>query len=935
MSRPGFIAAAVLAFGFALPSVAPGATITVDTLADSSSVDGRCSLREAVQSANADAPANAGSGECIAGAGADVIVMPEGTLPLEAGLGDLSVTADVTLRGAGRLKTTIQAQGTRAFTIGALQPPSVTLEGLAITGAAAPNGTAGSPQTGTAGGSGQDGGPATGGTGNPGGNGGAVFNGAGTLTILDCGFLFNNAGAGGSGGSAVGGHGGLGGAGGDAGGGTGGSGGSGGAVYSLGPVIVRDSEFRRNAAGRGGDGGNGSGGIPGAPATSSSIGRVGGSGHAGAGGVGGSGGAIASAGSVTVERTVFDGNASGMGGFGAIGSGQFGGGGGASAGAGGAGGAGHGGSGGDSGGGASIAGLASEPILITSSSLFGSEVGQAGGGSYGLGGGGGASHGPGAAGGFGGNGTGGDGGDAGDGAAVRTGGTIEVEASVVARAIGGTGGYGGTGTGGKGGNASGAGSPGGTGAAGTGGAGGRGGWGALNAAGAITLLNTTLDLNFWAGGGGGGTGQSALGGSGTSGAGLTGAAFGGAGGPAGIAVVYTGASFSARSITASSNLTGGSGPGGSAEPAAGGSATPGAQGGPSPGTFKAAAGTLTASLLAGNGAPACANALTDGGYNLQAISPAEVPGGSCPGTVVDDLQLASLGDFGGPTFTRRPESATPIDVVPVGATCPATDQRGVPRPRGSSCDAGAYERAAPAAVTGPADGVAQTTAELHGTANPNGPEATIRFEYGTSDAYGAVTPDEKLAAGLTDVAASAALSALQPGTTYHYRLVATTADGTAAGADAMFATPSGGLGTEDGDRTAPVLLAAAMRPRAFAVRRKGARRGGARLSWRLSEPATIVVKIARAAKGRRSGGRCVAPTRRLARARRCTRYRTIGAFTVRNSAAGPGSRPFTGRLGKRVLRRGGHRATLVATDAAGNKSAPRRVGFRVLRRRAT
>ena len=45
------------------------------------------------------------------------------------------------------------------------------------------------------------------------------------------------------------------------------------------------------------------------------------------------------------------------------------------------------------------------------------------------------------------------------------------------------------------------------------------------------------------------------------------------------------------------------------------------------------------------------------------------------------------------------------DAVPAtGAGCPATDQRGVPRPQGAACDIGAFERNAPAPVTPPPGG---------------------------------------------------------------------------------------------------------------------------------------------------------------------------------------------------------------------------------------
>jgi hypothetical protein len=66
---------------------------------------------------------------------------------------------------------------------------------------------------------------------------------------------------------------------------------------------------------------------------------------------------------------------------------------------------------------------------------------------------------------------------------------------------------------------------------------------------------------------------------------------------------------------------------------------------------------------------------------------------------VADVQLAALGDYGGPTLTMSPRAGSPVvDVVP-NAQCEAgqdgivTDQRLFPRPEvaGGRCDAGAVE----------------------------------------------------------------------------------------------------------------------------------------------------------------------------------------------------------------------------------------------------
>ena len=67
-----------------------------------------------------------------------------------------------------------------------------------------------------------------------------------------------------------------------------------------------------------------------------------------------------------------------------------------------------------------------------------------------------------------------------------------------------------------------------------------------------------------------------------------------------------------------------------------------------------------------------------------------------------DADLGSLMDNGGPTATHRPNNASPVHEAgyafppPAADACEAYDQRGVPRPQGSTprCDLGAYEQSA-------------------------------------------------------------------------------------------------------------------------------------------------------------------------------------------------------------------------------------------------
>ena len=96
----------------------------------------------------------------------------------------------------------------------------------------------------------------------------------------------------------------------------------------------------------------------------------------------------------------------------------------------------------------------------------------------------------------------------------------------------------------------------------------------------------------------------------------------------------------------------------------------------------------------------------------------------------------------------------------------------------------------PSVSTEAATGITLTGATLAGSVNPNGRETTWYFEYGTSTSYGTKTPAKSAGAGSVTkaVSESAAISGLKAGTTYHYRLVASSASGTTAGRDRTFST---------------------------------------------------------------------------------------------------------------------------------------------------
>ncbi len=96
--------------------------------------------------------------------------------------------------------------------------------------------------------------------------------------------------------------------------------------------------------------------------------------------------------------------------------------------------------------------------------------------------------------------------------------------------------------------------------------------------------------------------------------------------------------------------------------------------------------------------------------------------------------------------------------------------------------------AAPSVTTGSASSVSATTANLNGSVVPNGQETSWHFEFGTSTSYGIATATKSAGSGTSSANVSAAVAGLTPGTTYHYRLVATNASGTTPGADRTFTT---------------------------------------------------------------------------------------------------------------------------------------------------
>lgn len=80
--------------------------------------------------------------------------------------------------------------------------------------------------------------------------------------------------------------------------------------------------------------------------------------------------------------------------------------------------------------------------------------------------------------------------------------------------------------------------------------------------------------------------------------------------------------------------------------------------------------------------------------------------------------------------------------------------------------------ARPVVATTQAQNVTQTGATLTGTVNPRGDATKVYFRYGTTRGYGARTAEVDVGSGNARVPVRVPVTELQPGTRYHFRLVA-------------------------------------------------------------------------------------------------------------------------------------------------------------------
>jgi hypothetical protein len=117
----------------------------------------------------------------------------------------------------------------------------------------------------------------------------------------------------------------------------------------------------------------------------------------------------------------------------------------------------------------------------------------------------------------------------------------------------------------------------------------------------------------------------------------------------------------------------------------------------------------------------------------------------------------------------------------------------------------------PTVSTGQAEGVGQNTATLTGTVDTQGYQTKYEFDLGADTGYG-IRIFGNAGFELGSQTFRAPLADLMPGTTYHYRILATNISGTSYGVDETFTTGVYPTATLIPPATTPLLAAPVLAP---------------------------------------------------------------------------------------------------------------------------
>jgi hypothetical protein len=179
---------------------------------------------------------------------------------------------------------------------------------------------------------------------------------------------------------------------------------------------------------------------------------------------------------------------------------------------------------------------------------------------------------------------------------------------------------------------------------------------------------------------------------------------------------------------------------------------------------------------------ACTSGVKDDGDDIE-YGEADA---TCPGRA-GDPGLDALASNGGPTQTMAlGAGSAAIGAVSMVSCSETIDQRGVRRPQNGSCTAGAYQYAPPTISDLHVTLTSPTTAAVSATIDPNlsGDATTVSVLYGTAS-----TASQSIGNGNSPVPFADQLTGLSAGTTYQTEVAATNGDGTIHSAPITITTP--------------------------------------------------------------------------------------------------------------------------------------------------
>ncbi len=277
-----------------------------------------------------------------------------------------------------------------------------------------------------------------------------------------------------------------------------------------------------------------------------------------------------------------------------------------------------------------------------------------------------------------------------------------------------------------------------------------------------------------------------------------------------------------------------------------------------------------------------------------------------------------------------------IDAGITEAADGSTDLDGDPRTIGPATDIGAYEAAEPPTLSANASAFGRTTALIGASVNPGFAATSVQAFVGPSVSAEVPSVVQNVAAGLSPVSLSFPLGGLRPGTVYHFHVVATNSMGSVSTPDQTFTTLPAPTRLNPGPTLTAVRQSAERWREGGKLARISAKRHkrrrppvGTTFSFSLNEAATVTLRFSRHSSGRKVGKRCLAPSRRHRRGKRCRRTAAAGSISF-VAHAGEDRVFFDGRLSaSKRLAPGRYTVAILASNAGGSSSA--RLSFTIVR----